>query len=145
MCILEYRGNSPSWRHNQKALQTEFIVERSLGWNIANESPIFKKGRSKVIANHRPVFVPSIIYMIMETAVRETLLTHLKTQPLISKTVWLSWGWSIRSGHKLRFCSSMQGNVLIFMWKYGGTLFWRIHVSFFLLVLNMFGRRKNLE
>ena len=51
---------------------------------MANESPIFKKGRRKVAANYRPVSLTSITCKIMEAAVIETILTHLKRNNLLS-------------------------------------------------------------
>ena len=59
---------------------------------MANVSPIFKKGRRKVAANYRPVSLTSISCKIMEAAVRETILTHLKMNNLLSKRQFVFLG-----------------------------------------------------
>ena len=51
---------------------------------MANVSPIFKKGRRKLAANYHPVSLTSISCKIMEAAVRETILTHLRRNSLLS-------------------------------------------------------------
>ena len=51
---------------------------------MANVSPIFKKGSRKVAVNYRPVSLTSISCKIMDAAVRETILTHLKRNSLLS-------------------------------------------------------------
>ena len=51
---------------------------------MANVSPILKKGSRKVAANYHPVSLTSISCKIMEAAVRETILTHLKRKSLLS-------------------------------------------------------------
>ena len=64
-----------------------FLGEVPEEWKMANVSPIFKKGSSKVTkvaANYRPVSLTSISCKIMEAAVRETILTHLKRNSLLS-------------------------------------------------------------
>ena len=58
---------------------------------MANVSPIFKKGSRKVAANYRPVSLTSISCKIMEAAVRDNPHTFEKEQPVIDKTVRLSW------------------------------------------------------
>ena len=70
--------------------QSLFLGEVPGEWEMGNVSPIFKKGRRKVAANYRPVSLTSISCKIMEAAVRETILTHLKRNNLLS-TVRLSW------------------------------------------------------
>ena len=57
---------------------------------MANVAPVFKRGRRKVAANCRPVSLTSITCKIMEAAVRDPH-TFEKEQPVIDKTVRLSW------------------------------------------------------
>ena len=64
--------------------QSLFLGEVPEEWKMANVSPIFKKGRRKVAANYRPVFLTSISCKIMEATVRETILTHLKRNSMLS-------------------------------------------------------------
>ena len=64
--------------------QSLFLGEVPEEWKMANVSPIFKKGSRKVAANYRPVSLTSISCKIMEAAVRETILTHLKRNSPLS-------------------------------------------------------------
>ena len=64
--------------------QSLFLGEVPEEWEMANVSPIFKKGHRKVAANYRPVSLTSISCKIMEAAVRETILTHLKRNSMLS-------------------------------------------------------------
>ena len=64
--------------------QSLFLGEVPEEWKMANVSPIFKKGRRKVAANYHPVSLTSISCKIMEAAVRETILTHLKRNSMLS-------------------------------------------------------------
>ena len=64
--------------------QSLFLGEVPEEWKMANVSPIFKKGSRKVAANYRHVSLTSISCKIMEAAVRETILTHLKRNSLLS-------------------------------------------------------------
>ena len=63
--------------------QRLFLGEVPEEWKMANISTIFKKGR-KEAAYYRPVSLASISCKIMEVAVRETILTHLKRNSLLS-------------------------------------------------------------
>ena len=63
--------------------QRFFLGEVPEEWKMANVSPIYKKGSRKVTANYRPVSLTSISCKIMEAAVRETILTHLKRNSLL--------------------------------------------------------------
>ena len=51
---------------------------------MANVSPMFKNRCRKVAANYRLVSLTSITCKIMEAAVRETILTHLKGHSRLS-------------------------------------------------------------
>ena len=65
---------------NQSLFQGEVPEE----WKMANVSPIFKTGSIKVAANYRPVSLTSISCKIMEAAVIEIILTHLRRNSLLS-------------------------------------------------------------
>ena len=72
--------------------QSLFLGEVPEEWKMANLSPIFKKGSRKVAANYRPVSLTSISCKIMEAAVqRDNPHAFEKEQPVIDKTVRLSW------------------------------------------------------
>ena len=64
--------------------QSLFLGDVPEEWKMASVSPIFKKGSRKVAANYRSVSLTSISCKIMEAAVRETILTHLKMTSLLS-------------------------------------------------------------
>ena len=65
--------------------QSLFRGEVPEEWKMANVSPIFKKGSRKVAVNDCPVSLTSISCKIMEAAVRETILTHLRRNSLLPK------------------------------------------------------------
>ena len=67
------------------------IINRSLkdgklpkDWKTAVISPIFKKGDKNVAANYRPISLTSIICKIMESFVKEAIISHLTDHNLIS-------------------------------------------------------------
>ena len=64
--------------------QSLFRGEVPEEWKMANVSAIFEKGSRKVAANYRTVSLTSISCKIMEDAVRETILTHLRRNSLSS-------------------------------------------------------------
>ena len=76
---------------NQLALPLSMIFRRSLNegripadWKAANVSPIFKKGDKRVAGNYRPVSLTSICCKLMEKAIREGILMHLKRHAILS-------------------------------------------------------------
>ena len=75
--------------------QSLFRGEVPKEWKMANVSPIFKKGSRKVAAKYCPVSLISISCKIMEAAVRETILTHLSRNSLLStRQFGFLGGWS---------------------------------------------------
>ena len=64
--------------------QSLFLGEVPEEWKMVNVSPIFKKVSRKVAANYRPVSLTLISCKIMGAAVRETILTHLKRNSILS-------------------------------------------------------------
>jgi len=54
-------------------------------WRNAHVSPIYKKGARNVAANYRPISLTSIICKIMESLVKDTILSHLTKENLFSK------------------------------------------------------------
>ena len=54
-------------------------------WKKAFVSPIFKKGARNKAANYRPISLTSIVCKIMESLVKESILTHMISNNLLSK------------------------------------------------------------
>jgi hypothetical protein len=52
-------------------------------WKLATVTPIYKKGQKSDAANYRPVSLTSIPCKIMETVIKNKLMTHLLDQDLI--------------------------------------------------------------
>ncbi len=46
-------------------------------WRSATICPIFKKGDRKVTGNYRPVSLTSIVCKVMESAMKEAIMSHL--------------------------------------------------------------------
>ncbi|MCP3875986.1 MAG: reverse transcriptase family protein [Desulfobacteraceae bacterium] len=53
-------------------------------WRQAIISPIFKKGKRNIASNYRPVSLTSIASKLMESFIREQILTHMKKNNLLS-------------------------------------------------------------
>ena len=53
-------------------------------WKIANVIPIFKKGNRHSPANYRPVSLTSIVCKVMESIIREHMLSHMLENKLMS-------------------------------------------------------------
>ena len=77
--------------HNQVAKPLAFIFNKSLSerkipddWRTAIVSPIFKKGNRQLPENFRPVSLTSIASKILESFVREHLISHMKRNNLLS-------------------------------------------------------------
>ena len=64
-----------------KSLQEKKIPD---DWRIAIVSPIFKKGKKDQPANYRPVSLTAIASKLMESFIREQLLSHMKNNNLLS-------------------------------------------------------------
>jgi len=54
-------------------------------WKCANISPIFKKGSKSDVNNYRPVSLTSVPCKIMESIIRDVLVTHTENNSLITK------------------------------------------------------------
>ena len=53
-------------------------------WRLANISPIFKKGKKEIPSNYRPVSLTCIASKILESFVRDHIITHMKINRLLS-------------------------------------------------------------
>ena len=56
-----------------------------MDWRFATISPIFKKGSKKLAENYRPVSLTSVACKILESLVREKLISFLKDNKLLSE------------------------------------------------------------
>ena len=54
-------------------------------WKHANVSSLFKKGAKNIAANHRSISLTSIVCKIMESIVKEKIMSHLMTENLVSR------------------------------------------------------------
>ena len=54
-------------------------------WKKANVTPIFKKGSKGNPGNYRPVSLTSIVCMIMESCIRDSIVAHLTINSLIKR------------------------------------------------------------
>ena len=54
-------------------------------WKVAHISPIFKKGSRNLASNYRPVSLTSIACKIMESFIKEKIVTHFEESDLFSK------------------------------------------------------------
>ena len=55
-------------------------------WKMANVTPIFKKGGRDDPANYRPVSLTSVPCKLMESLIKEKIVSHLEKNKLISKS-----------------------------------------------------------
>ena len=53
-------------------------------WKIANVSPIFKKGSRHLAANYRPVSLTAVACKVMESLVKDAIVTHMEKNKLIA-------------------------------------------------------------
>ena len=63
------------------------LKERKIsnGWQLANITPIFKKGHRVERSNYRPVSLTSILSKVLESILRDELIEHLVKNSLISE------------------------------------------------------------
>ena len=54
-----------------------------LDWKAANVTPIFKKGRTGLPGNYRPVSLTCVLCKIMEGILRDAIVEHLETHSLL--------------------------------------------------------------
>ena len=66
-------------------LFTRSLNEREVpdDWKLANVTPIFKKGTKSVPKNYRPVSLTSQVCKLMESLIRDAIITHLRKHNLI--------------------------------------------------------------
>jgi len=78
-------------------------------WKIANVYPIFKKGVKSQISNYRPVSLTSQVSKVIESVLRDAIVSHLETNELIQD-----------SQHGFRKGRSCLTNLLVFLDKVTG-------------------------
>ncbi|KAJ8018258.1 LINE-1 reverse transcriptase-like [Holothuria leucospilota] len=67
----------------QKSLAHSYIPK---DWKLANIVPLHKKGSHAEVTNYRPINLTSIPGKIMETLIRDVMVTHLEENKLILET-----------------------------------------------------------
>ena len=78
-------------------------------WKIANVCPVFKKGVKSQISNYRPVSLTSQVSKVIESVLRDAIVSHLETNELIQD-----------SQHGFRKGRSCLTNLLVFLDKVTG-------------------------
>ena len=78
-------------------------------WKIANVCPIFKKGVKSQVSNYRPVSLTSQVSKVIESVLRDAIVSHLKYNELIRD-----------SQHGFRKGRSCLTNLLVFLDKVTG-------------------------
>ena len=53
-------------------------------WKMAYVLPIFKKGVRNKAENYRPIRLTSIVCKLMESFVKDSIMTHMKAENLLS-------------------------------------------------------------
>ena len=54
-------------------------------WKHATVSPMFKKGAKNIASNYRPISLTSIVCKIMESIIKDKIMSHLLDKKLISR------------------------------------------------------------
>ena len=57
-----------------------------VSWRTANVVPLFKKGSKKDAANYRPISLTSLVGKVMESIIRDHIMTHIQTHKLIHQS-----------------------------------------------------------
>ena len=73
-----------------KPIQQLFSLTMNKGslpliWKRANVSPIFKKGKTQLASNYRPVSLTCILCKVQESIIRDDIIAHMNANGLISK------------------------------------------------------------
>ena len=55
-----------------------------MDWKKANVSPIYKKGARNKAENYRPISLTSIICKLMESFIKDEIMSHIKANNLLS-------------------------------------------------------------
>ena len=55
-------------------------------WKLANVTPIFKKGNKTLPSNYRPISLTSVVCKMLETLIRDKLVSHLEGNNLLKNT-----------------------------------------------------------
>ena len=55
-------------------------------WKLANITPIFKKGSKTLPCNYRPISLTSVVCKMLETLIRDKLISHLEENNLLKNT-----------------------------------------------------------
>ena len=55
-------------------------------WKLANVTPIFKKGSKTLPCNYRPISLTSVVCKLLETLIRDKLISHLEENHLLKNT-----------------------------------------------------------
>ena len=64
-----------------KTMDEECILQ---DWKMGYVSPIFKKGARNKAENYRPVSLTSIVCKLMESFVKDSIMTHIRAKNLLS-------------------------------------------------------------
>ena len=78
-------------------------------WKLANVCPIFKKGVKSQVSNYRPVSLTSQVSKVIESVLRDAIVSHLESNQLIRD-----------SQHGFRKGRSCLTNLLVFLDKVTG-------------------------
>ena len=65
-----------------RSLQESIVPEE---WKKSNVTPIFKKGIKSSTSNYRPVSLTSVLCKIMESLVRDELMSHMNMNKLSTR------------------------------------------------------------
>ena len=55
-------------------------------WKIANVTPIFKRGSKSSVGNYRPVSLTSVICKLMESLIKDSVITHLLQNSVLNSS-----------------------------------------------------------
>jgi Reverse transcriptase (RNA-dependent DNA polymerase)/Endonuclease-reverse transcriptase len=84
--LLKKLANELAWplaRIMRSSLREGVVPE---DWRTANVTPIFKKGRKTDPGNYRPVSLTSVSCRILESVIKDKIVTHLDRHRLIKNT-----------------------------------------------------------
>ena len=82
-----------------------------LDWKKANVTPIFKKGAKNLPNNYRPISLTSQVCKILESIIRDTIISHLKENCLINPSQHGFWSKRSCLSNLLEFLESVTNYV----------------------------------